>query len=78
MKDVIIIDNSPAAYMMQTENALPILSWYDDPKDKELNKLIPILEKFTTIDDVRNCIKYLVIDNRILFTRAHTMMNAAV
>lgn len=78
MNSVVIIDNSPAAYMMQPENALPISSWYNDPRDTELSKLIPILEKFTIIEDVRNYIRYLVIGNRILFTRAHTMMNAAV
>lgn len=78
IKDVIILDNSPAAYMMQPENALPILSWYDCQKDKELAKLLPILEKFSTVDDVRNYIKYLVIENRILFTRAQTMMNAVI
>lgn len=30
MKDVIIIDNSPIAYLFQPENALPITSWYED------------------------------------------------
>jgi RNA polymerase II subunit A small phosphatase-like protein len=33
MKDVIIVDNSPVAYMFQPENALPILSWYDNMED---------------------------------------------
>lgn len=33
LKDSIIIDNSPTSYMLQPECALPILSWYDDPKD---------------------------------------------
>jgi RNA polymerase II subunit A small phosphatase-like protein len=56
--------------MFHPENALPIPSWYDDPRDRELNKLIPILERLSQVDDVRNYIRYLVIDNRILFTRA--------
>ena len=47
MKDVIIVDNSPAAYMFQPENALPIPSWYEDPRDRELSKMIPILEKLS-------------------------------
>ena len=29
-KDAIILDNSPAAYMLQPEQAVPIISWYDD------------------------------------------------
>lgn len=74
MKDIIIVDNSPVAYMFHPENALPIPSWYDDPRDKELLKLSPILDKLSQVDDVRNYIRYLVMDNRILFTRAQTML----
>ncbi len=33
MKDVIIVDNSPVAYLFQPENAMPAVSWYDDPND---------------------------------------------
>jgi TFIIF-interacting CTD phosphatase-like protein len=47
MKDIIIVDNSPIAYAFHPENALPISSWYDDPRDKELLKLAPILEKLS-------------------------------
>lgn len=41
-KDAIILDNSPSAYMLQPEQAVPIVSWYDDPKDKQLFDLIPL------------------------------------
>jgi RNA polymerase II subunit A small phosphatase-like protein len=75
MRNVIIVDNSPAAYMFQPENALPILSWYDDTKDKELSKLVPVLEKLAEVDDVSNYIRYLVADNRIMFNRAAMMLN---
>jgi RNA polymerase II subunit A small phosphatase-like protein len=34
MTDIIIVDNSPVAYMLQPENAMPIVSWYDDPSDR--------------------------------------------
>ena len=33
MKDVIIVDNSPAAYLLHPENALPASAWYDDISD---------------------------------------------
>lgn len=33
MQDIIIIDNSPSSYLFQPENALPILSWYDEKED---------------------------------------------
>ena len=36
LEDIIIIDNSPASYLFQPENALPCISWYDDMKDREL------------------------------------------
>lgn len=42
MKDAIILDNSPSAYMLQPECAMPIISWYDDPKDRQLYDLIPL------------------------------------
>ena len=29
-KDAIILDNSPAAYLLQPDQAVPIISWYDD------------------------------------------------
>ena len=56
MKDVIIVDNSPIAYLFQPQNAVPILSWYDDMSDIELLRIVPFLEKMAYIDDVR---KYL-------------------
>lgn len=43
LRDSIIIDNSPTSYMLQPECALPILSWYDDPRDNALLDLIPLL-----------------------------------
>jgi RNA polymerase II subunit A small phosphatase-like protein len=53
---VIIVDNSPIAYLFQPENAVPILSWYDDVGDMELLRIIPFLERLAYNDDVR---KYL-------------------
>ena len=41
-KDCMILDNSPSAYMLQPEQAMPIISWYDDPKDRQLYDLIPL------------------------------------
>lgn len=47
MKDVIIIDNSPIAYLFQPENALPIVSWYDDLSDRQLYNYMPFLIKLS-------------------------------
>ena len=53
IKDVLIIDNSPTAYLFQPDNALPIISWYDDKEDKCLYEYIPFLEALSSVDDVR-------------------------
>jgi RNA polymerase II subunit A small phosphatase-like protein len=60
MKDVIIVDNSPNAYYFHPENAVPILSWYDDLDDRCLFELIPLLEALAQVDDVRKVIPQFV------------------
>jgi carboxy-terminal domain RNA polymerase II polypeptide A small phosphatase len=57
MKDVIILDNSPIAYMFQPENAIPILSWYDNLTDRELPRIAYILERLAYEEDVRKIIR---------------------
>jgi RNA polymerase II subunit A small phosphatase-like protein len=63
LKDVIIIDNSPSSYLFQPENALPILSWYDDKADLVLYDYLPILKEMSNVDDVRPFIMASVKDN---------------
>ena len=52
LKDIIIVDNSPASYLFNPENAVPIDSWFDDPNDTELLDLIPFLEDISSVFDV--------------------------
>lgn len=47
LSQVIIIDNSPLAYMKHPENAIAISSWYDDLSDQELINLSPVLERIS-------------------------------
>jgi RNA polymerase II subunit A small phosphatase-like protein len=54
IRRIIIIDNSPASYMFNPENAVPVESWFDDPNDNELVELIPVLEQISRTDDVRD------------------------
>ena len=65
MKDVIIVDNSPVAYLFQPENAIPAVSWYDDPNDQELLRLAAILERLAYEEDVRKVIRTIVYNNKI-------------
>jgi RNA polymerase II subunit A small phosphatase-like protein len=60
MKDVIIVDNSPIAYMFQPENAMPALSWYDNMEDRELFRIGNILERLAYEDDVRKIIRTII------------------
>lgn len=65
MKDVIILDNSPVAYLFQPENAMPAVSWYDDQSDTELLRIANILERMAFEDDVRKVTKALIVNNKI-------------
>ena len=59
-KDIIIIDNNPTSYALNKSNGIPIQTWIDDPNDKELIKLIPLLKYLANVDDVRPIIKKIV------------------
>ena len=65
MKDVIILDNSPVAYLFQPENAIPAVSWYDDRSDDELLRIANLLERMVHEDDVRKVVRTIVQSNRI-------------
>jgi carboxy-terminal domain RNA polymerase II polypeptide A small phosphatase len=57
LKDVLIIDNSPTAYLFQPDNALPCSSWYEDRADRVLYEYIPFLIALSKVDDVRPILK---------------------
>ena len=70
LKDVIIVDNSPLAYAFNEENGLPIKTWYDDTKDTELSKILPLLIFLSKVKDVRGYIELFVEDNEIKYEEA--------
>ncbi|CDW83760.1 nuclear lim interactor-interacting [Stylonychia lemnae] len=76
MQDIIIIDNSPSSYLFQPENALPILSWYDDKEDQLLYQYIPMLKELSDVDDVRPFIMASVKDNILDIDKAMQLLKA--
>ena len=70
LKDLIIVDNSPLAYAFDTDNGLPIKTWYEDPNDIELIKITKILEFLSKTKDVRKYIKKFVKENEIMYEDA--------
>ena len=70
LKDLIIVDNSPIAYTFDSDNGLPIKTWIEDPDDRELMRLLPILEFLSRTKDVRKYIDQFVYNNKILFNEA--------
>ena len=70
MKDTIILDNSPSAYMLQPECAMPIISWYDDPNDRQLEHLIPLFMQLNQVHDCREALTRIVRNNSVDFAWA--------
>ncbi len=75
LKDVILLDNSPIAYMLHPENGFPIKTWYDDKSDRELYNLAPIIEFLSYVDDVRKYIPKLVDNNQISLGKAMNIIS---
>ena len=59
--NLILIDNSRNSYKLQTENALPISSWYEDETDFELLWLTPFLQGLLLVPDVRQILSKCVV-----------------
>ena len=55
----IIIDNIEENYQAQPDNGINIKSWYSDPHDRELDKLIPFLRNIvvTQVPDIRKSLR---------------------
>jgi CTD small phosphatase-like protein 2 len=57
LNTVMLVDNSPHAYSYQPDNGVPIESWYDDPEDTELLKLLEFLKSVEGAIDVQPIIR---------------------
>ncbi|XP_063056211.1 CTD small phosphatase-like protein 3 [Engraulis encrasicolus] len=53
----VILDNAPHTYPYHLMNMIPVKSWLGDQDDKELQRLIPHLQKLADAEDVREVLK---------------------
>ena len=63
------------AYLLNTENGIPILTWFDNKNDKELYKITPLLEFLSQVNDVREYIPKIIINNEISYKNAMMVMD---
>ena len=77
-KDIIIIDNNPISYALNKHNGIPITTWIDNPNDKELLKLIPILKFLSKVKDVRPYINKMTdtTKTKLNFTKVNAILKA--
>ncbi|XP_045906669.1 CTD small phosphatase-like protein 2-B isoform X1 [Micropterus dolomieu] len=53
----VVLDNAPHTYPYHLMNTIPIKSWSGESEDRELQKLIPSMEKLSTAEDFREVLK---------------------
>ena len=53
IQDIVIVDNAAYSFGYQIDNGIPIISWHDDPYDKELFNLMNYLKILAQAEDVR-------------------------
>ena len=75
LKDVILLDNNPISYSYNKSNGLPIITWHFDKKDRELLKVIPILEFLSTVNDIRNYIPRFVEYDMVNFSKFNILID---
>lgn len=57
-------------YSLQQNNGIPIKSWFDEKDDRELFRLLPILNNLSGFYDVRTEIPKFVTNNTLIWARA--------
>lgn len=53
LQDLVIVDNAAYSFAYQLENGIPIISWQDDPYDRELFNLVDYMKVLASAEDVR-------------------------
>ncbi|XP_066504135.1 CTD small phosphatase-like protein 2-B isoform X2 [Hoplias malabaricus] len=57
LSKTVVLDNAPHTYPYHLINMIPVKSWCGDKDDKELQRLVPYLEKLVQADDFRTVLK---------------------
>jgi RNA polymerase II subunit A small phosphatase-like protein len=57
LERIIILDNSPSAYVMHPYNAIPIESWFDEPTDRALFSVIFLLKNSYRIRNIYDLLR---------------------
>ena len=53
LSDIVLVDNSVYSFGYQVDNGIPILSYYNDPRDEELLHLAFYIQSLLKCSDVR-------------------------
>ncbi|XP_047444331.1 CTD small phosphatase-like protein 2 [Mugil cephalus] len=57
LSKTVVLDNAPHTYPYHLMNTIPIKSWSGELEDRELQKLIPYMEKLSTAEDFQEVLK---------------------
>ena len=53
LQDIVIVDNAAYSFGYHLDNGIPIISWHDDPYDRELFNLMDYIKILAQAEDVR-------------------------
>ncbi|KAK8955346.1 Mitochondrial import inner membrane translocase subunit TIM50 [Platanthera guangdongensis] len=57
---VVIVDDNPASYALQKDNAVPVVPFVDDPSDRELIRVIEFLNFAASFEDMRTAVSFFL------------------
>jgi CTD small phosphatase-like protein 2 len=58
LDSIVLVDNASYSYAMQVENGIPIIPYYDNKNDTQLQALTTYLQGMAGYRDVRDYNKY--------------------
>ena len=77
LNDVIILDNNPISYKYNKKNGIPIKAWHYDKEDKELLKIIPLLDFLSKVDDIRKYVPFIIENDEINYNKISLLIHTS-